>query len=293
MKISCDIIKDLLPSYVEHLTSEASNQMIQSHLSECKSCSDLLSKLSTPVTPESKDILPLRSVKKELRFRKRLATLISSLIVALLLFTVFSYLSKPYAVSYPQSGITITSTTDAITYADFSKDVTACHFTTYRDDNGHTITQIEAWTSLWDRLLTKSTPSLNLPASDAVYYCDYTVSPNNMILINGVNPNQEGDTILLKRLFLGYYFIIALILTVISGIALLIFRKKNSAGILRYCFFLPLSYLIAHILLGCNFSSFFATRDFIMNVIATILIYGILVCGSFLYRQHRNDQWVN
>lgn len=290
MKISCDIIKDLLPSYAEHLTSEASNQMIQNHLSECKSCSALLSELTTPIVSEKKDILPLRSMKKELRFRKYLAVLFTSSIVALLLFITFSYLSKPYAVSYSQSGIKVTKSADATTYVDFSKKVTACHLTTYSDENGQTVAQIEAWTSLWDRLLSKSTPSLKLPASDVVFYCDYTTSPNNMVLISGVDQNQEEGTILLKRLFLGYYFIIALILTVILGILWLIFRKKKSAKIFRLCFFLPLSYLIAHQLLDCNFSSFFATRDFVMNVIATIMIYCILVCGSYLYHQHVNDR---
>ena len=37
-KKECDIIKDLLPSYVDNICSEASKEWIEAHLSECKEC---------------------------------------------------------------------------------------------------------------------------------------------------------------------------------------------------------------------------------------------------------------
>lgn len=37
-RISCDVIKDLLPSYVDELTSEASNILIREHVRDCESC---------------------------------------------------------------------------------------------------------------------------------------------------------------------------------------------------------------------------------------------------------------
>lgn len=37
-KIHCNIIHDLLPSYVDKITSEESSQMIEEHFRECKSC---------------------------------------------------------------------------------------------------------------------------------------------------------------------------------------------------------------------------------------------------------------
>lgn len=38
MKTDCEIIKDLLPLYAEHMTSEKSNEMIEEHLNECEEC---------------------------------------------------------------------------------------------------------------------------------------------------------------------------------------------------------------------------------------------------------------
>ena len=36
--MKCEIIKDLLPSYIDELTSEVSNEAVKEHLSECESC---------------------------------------------------------------------------------------------------------------------------------------------------------------------------------------------------------------------------------------------------------------
>ncbi len=41
-KLPCEIVQDILPLYVDGLTSEASNHDIEEHLSECASCAALL-----------------------------------------------------------------------------------------------------------------------------------------------------------------------------------------------------------------------------------------------------------
>jgi hypothetical protein len=42
MRKNCGIIKDLIPMYVENLTSEDSNQLIKEHLHTCKTCTNFL-----------------------------------------------------------------------------------------------------------------------------------------------------------------------------------------------------------------------------------------------------------
>lgn len=39
-KVHCNIIRDLLPSYVDEITSEESNQMIEEHFKECEACKE-------------------------------------------------------------------------------------------------------------------------------------------------------------------------------------------------------------------------------------------------------------
>ena len=45
--LDCKIVQDLLPNYIEHLTSEDTNQYIDRHLEECKSCKDTLEDMKT------------------------------------------------------------------------------------------------------------------------------------------------------------------------------------------------------------------------------------------------------
>lgn len=37
-KISCDIIKDILPLYLDGVVSNATKEMVEEHLSACNSC---------------------------------------------------------------------------------------------------------------------------------------------------------------------------------------------------------------------------------------------------------------
>lgn len=41
----CEVIKDLLPSYIDELTSEASNRLIEEHLSGCAACRETLNSM--------------------------------------------------------------------------------------------------------------------------------------------------------------------------------------------------------------------------------------------------------
>ena len=45
MKTDCEIIRDLLPLYVDDICSDKSRKMVDEHLQECPACGDLLQKL--------------------------------------------------------------------------------------------------------------------------------------------------------------------------------------------------------------------------------------------------------
>ena len=46
MKINlpCEIVRDLLPSYIDELTSEMSTKAVDEHLKECEKCQNILKK---------------------------------------------------------------------------------------------------------------------------------------------------------------------------------------------------------------------------------------------------------
>lgn len=49
MKISCNVIRDLLPLYLDQVCSEESKDMIENHLAECEDCREYYDKMSTDI----------------------------------------------------------------------------------------------------------------------------------------------------------------------------------------------------------------------------------------------------
>lgn len=45
MKISCDVIEDLLPLYVDDMVSEDSRQLVEEHLKECTTCQKMMEEM--------------------------------------------------------------------------------------------------------------------------------------------------------------------------------------------------------------------------------------------------------
>ena len=54
-KLRCEIVQDLLPSYVDGLTSDETNEAVKDHLADCVSCRDMyelsLIHISEPTRP--------------------------------------------------------------------------------------------------------------------------------------------------------------------------------------------------------------------------------------------------
>ena len=84
MKTSCDIIRDLLPLYAEHITSEATNTLVEEHLKTCEDCRAELRQmqLPVPVQPEPQPDAPLRSIKNTLQ-KKRIRTAAAAVLTLL------------------------------------------------------------------------------------------------------------------------------------------------------------------------------------------------------------------
>ena len=84
MEISCDIIKDLLPLYVDHLTSEDSNRLIKEHVKTCKVCKDTLDTLRSDMElAEVSTGLPDKSSEKLFkRVRNRLMAFSAFILLA-------------------------------------------------------------------------------------------------------------------------------------------------------------------------------------------------------------------
>lgn len=54
-KFPCEFIRDLLPGYIDGITSEESNQIIEEHLKECESCANMLEQMREMIPPSQTD----------------------------------------------------------------------------------------------------------------------------------------------------------------------------------------------------------------------------------------------
>lgn len=70
-KIPCETVRDLFPSYIDKLTSETTNQLIEEHIADCAACTGILASMRTPeaepaetAVKEAKDIDFLRKNRK-------------------------------------------------------------------------------------------------------------------------------------------------------------------------------------------------------------------------------------
>lgn len=67
-KIPCEMIQDLLPSYIDELTSDVTNREVKMHLGECEQCKNVFEQMKTPdmeaTVKEEKEIDFLKKTKK-------------------------------------------------------------------------------------------------------------------------------------------------------------------------------------------------------------------------------------
>ncbi|MFM9413897.1 zf-HC2 domain-containing protein [Peptococcus simiae] len=63
MKISCKVIEDLLPLYIDEVCSEESKKLIEIHLTGCSRCSEILEQMQSDYEPQNNIELNLKDAE--------------------------------------------------------------------------------------------------------------------------------------------------------------------------------------------------------------------------------------
>ena len=68
--LTCAVVRDLLPSYVEGLTSDETNTAVERHLSACPDCMARKNAMAAPAEPaetaeQSREVDYLKTVKRK------------------------------------------------------------------------------------------------------------------------------------------------------------------------------------------------------------------------------------
>ncbi|GAB6991917.1 zf-HC2 domain-containing protein [Paenibacillus pini] len=101
--MKCDIVRDLLPSYIENLTSPSSNEEIEQHLTSCEHCRQFHQEMTGIVNENvpamnNKEIENLDYLKK-VRTKNKKTLLISISAVLIVTLVIISFFAIPVSVS--------------------------------------------------------------------------------------------------------------------------------------------------------------------------------------------------
>ncbi len=298
MKVTCNVIKDVLPLYLENMLSDDSCIMVEEHIEQCQECKNYLNEVRTfNEMPVDRNTSPLLKIKSKLR-KKKIQTAIFSMMFSIMLFVItITFLTGPEYIPFSERSVTINEIGNGSVLAQFEDTVYGYDINRYpTDDNTGYVYHITTWNSIWNRNIKKSnTNNTILNPNDenvvSVYY--YHTDGSEDILMYGKDINPTGGIVTLPRLFLSYYVLIAIVFAATCGLIMLIlYRNKKVLSFTMKVFFLPVSYLLGHLIIkGITTSSYTATRDFYAILLVMIPLYIAFLMAVNLIRQYKNKKY--
>lgn len=297
MRITCNVIRDILPLYAENMVSEDTRKIVEEHINNCDKCKKELEDMKTSIDlPIDTDMTPLKKIKASIRKKKLQAVIFTAMLTIAIITAVIGFLTVPRFIPYQEGLISFMEKDNGMIIVVFNDEVTGYNISSYpsETDDG-LVYHITTWDSIWNRnIMKKSVNNIVLnPKGEkvvSVYY--YNGDGREDILIYGKDQNPNGGLVTLPRLVLGYYLILSLLLTVLSGIILFIgLRKEHVRNIMLKVFLLPISYIIAHIIIkGFITSSYSAERDFFAILLVTIPLYIAFISAASIIEEYRKKQ---
>lgn len=90
MKKECDIVQDLLFGYADKTLKEGSKEFVEEHLKTCKNCNGVLKELMENENKDEKvEIEGLKKVKKSLKAKKIIITLMAIIVAIFIFYSIF------------------------------------------------------------------------------------------------------------------------------------------------------------------------------------------------------------
>ena len=297
MNNKCNLIKDILPLYVEDMVSTDTRGFVSEHLEHCEKCHAEFERMRKPADfiPDT-DIVPLKRIKKDL-FIKRLQTIFFTAILACAIVTVvFGILTLPKFFPYSNNLLNVIDSSDGDIIITFDDKVTG--YSCIKEFNDKTETEvysINAWTTTWD-LYSSNRGKQNMVISSEtenkiqIFFTSNDGSED--VLIYGLNDNTQEDVVTLPRQIFLPYFLLAFLAFVILAILRLLLRNKQAIIVwIDRALPFTISYMAAHICTkGLNFATYSSQRDFCIMILVAILFYFAILTGKSLYKAKRGKR---
>lgn len=282
MKITCDVIRDLLPLAAEELASPDSMEVVREHLLDCEGCRDAYEKLKKPpvIVPEEPG---LNTVRRNLWKRRILTALCAVLIVCMAGCWFVSYFTAPIyldlsviaGMEQDENG-TVWLTFDAAKAGEYT-----FQFEVEPTLAGEVYT---VWTSHWLRWkFNEPQPrKVTIPANvmhNGIYYFTGVDGAENVLIYENPQKFIDGGFAFLPRLYLSFYFQMSLLIGAAALLLAFVLRRRRAGKWLAlFGSFLCCYGLCQGIVCGFTFASFFAEQELGWAVAMSLCLWGAGVC---------------
>lgn len=92
-EINCNIIKDILPLYVDGVVSDDTKEMVEEHLEHCEECKKEVGLMNQELyIPAEKEVSIIKNFKSKWRKKKFIISVVSILLTGLILFGTFAFI---------------------------------------------------------------------------------------------------------------------------------------------------------------------------------------------------------
>lgn len=299
MSNQCNLIKDILPLYVEDMVSTDTQEFVNAHLEQCAECRAELERMrgSEKFVPDiDTDIVPLKRIKKDLFIRRLQTIFFTAIIACAVVMIVFGVLTSPKFFPYSDDLLNVVDNHSGEIIVTFDDRVTGYTCTKeFYEETGSEVYRINAWTTTWDLYFSnRGNQNVVIPSNDdsniQIFFTQNNGSED--VLIYGESDNLPQAVITLPRqILLPYFLLAALALIVLVALRFLLKNKKTIIVWIDRAILLPISYMAAQLCTkGINFTTYSSQRDFCIIALVAILLYLALLTGKSLYQEKRADK---
>ena len=293
MSNKCNVIKDILPLYVEDMVSADTREFVGEHLEHCAECHAEFERMcnSTKFIPDiDTNIVPLKRIKKDLFIRRLQTIFLTAILACAIVMVAFGVLTAPKFFPYSDDPLNVVDSPNGNIIVTFDDKVTGYSCTKeFRDGTGTEVYRVNAWTTTWDLYLSnRGNQNIVIPSDGATKIKIFFTQNNGSedVLIYGSDDNAQQGIITLPRQILLPYFILAFFALVILSVLRFILKKMPEIIVWTdRAILFPISYMAAQLCTkGINFTTYSSQRDFCIIALVAILFYLAMLTGKSLFQ---------
>lgn len=304
-KINCDVIRDMLPLYVEDLVSDSTRTIVEEHLSMCEKCRKEKISLCTEmqVPSRSDDTKAIQRIGNTL-LRKKIATIVVSVFTMLLIFVLIAVnQNAPIVLSYEdvkdsirvvqeETGEFSIHLTDPSLKADveygtgedgiYTVDV-SCYTTKwlqrYGNDSGNTTIKLKNGAN---------------PIQRIHYYPSFNGEDSSLYEAASISDNSSSGYEILPRLVLNYYMIFAALAAVVGVIVCVCLRKQTHIAIVAVkVTMVPVMYFLSSILILTGKGDVYNSLYYFSGILLSTLLMSMIGWGALALIRYRKIKSAN